>query len=282
MSNSKEVEFIDLFFTLDGCPAGVDASPENPLARATRQLWQTGQPYKRLTKCFYRDETDSLRWAGIFVLSQGGRLLFFPGHYEPNHHTTGYIDDALRWDRPFQIDHISLERDRRTWHLTTPQSRAHLGDMYTTPLGEGRLHWFTMSVASEAFMRKVLRETKAEAIVSPTDTHRSMDVFLQSREDAVFQILQLNPAALRKDPYYLNFAVVVGPPGFKSVDTGHVGPMPPGAYGSESSSHVEIGLSIPLRSHRVTISRDTELEIATSIGYGSLTTKFMFGSGGPS
>jgi hypothetical protein len=69
-----------LTWRFDGGQDGVDSDPDNPLSRAVNRLFQTGQPFKRLSMSFYAKTSTTdlsyrrLCWLGVFVLSQADRL----------------------------------------------------------------------------------------------------------------------------------------------------------------------------------------------------------------
>ena len=102
------METLELAFEVDGARPGTDRCADNPLARATDCLFRQGRPFFRLSKCFFRGIDGRLRWLGIFVHSAGNRIIFFPGFAQLHKEVVGYRDDVLAWDRPFQIDHLSL------------------------------------------------------------------------------------------------------------------------------------------------------------------------------
>src|SRR4051794_454899 len=63
-------------------PLGVDNRPDNPVARAARNLMHSGQ---RFTSAAHATVVESgvLRWLGMFVLTEGQQVVFFPGFTGP-------------------------------------------------------------------------------------------------------------------------------------------------------------------------------------------------------
>lgn len=65
--------------------SGFDDDPDNPFSRAVNRLFEDGQPFARITLCFFGDlarhaiHGSPLRWLGIFILSAGERVIFFRG-----------------------------------------------------------------------------------------------------------------------------------------------------------------------------------------------------------
>jgi len=150
---------IELSFKLNVGHTGVDNDPLNPLSRAFQVLMKEGRPHQGHALCFYFGEerdlkkASSLRWLGIFVLSARGRIIFFPGF---SHTPTWIKTTTNRSTSPrtsFNFDHISLEPLRQRWHFTTANSTDHKGGGRTRDLGQGRLGWFGLSVASGNILR---------------------------------------------------------------------------------------------------------------------------------
>lgn len=269
------MDTLELAWRMDGCAPGVDDSRDNPLARATDRLFRLGRPFYRLSKCFFCGPDGVLRWLGIFVHSAGDRLLFFPGFAEAHTQMLAYSEGVIRWNQPFHLDHLSLEPDRRTWHLTTPQSKHHLGKLYTRQLSADRVHWFSMSAATPSQLRVVREETRASAPTPPQDVDRRAKVFRNARENAIFQIVQLNAEHLNpSEPAFLHLSVVVGPKGFISPENEllglpHEGPFLPSVTSPDS-------VKAPIRVHRVLLSDNIELEITASSLPGQLQTQALF------
>ena len=269
------METLELAFEVDGARPGTDRCADNPLARATDCLFRQGRPFSRLSKCFFRGIDGRLRWLGIFVHSAGNRIIFFPGFAQLHKEVVGYRDDVLAWDRPFQIDHLSLESDWLDWHFTEPRSADHIGNFRTLPLGLGVVHWFSMSVQTQDDLRVLRRRTLVSAPTPARDVERRTEVFVRAREDAVFRIVELNrqhghvPA-----PNFLHFSVVVGLAGFHSPEDGISGipfdsPLArPAIDGSLAG--------MPIRIHRVALSGTIELEITASLLPGQLQNRFVF------
>jgi hypothetical protein len=270
------MEVIELTWSMDGdaISAGVDDSPDNPLARATQCLFLEGRPFTRINKCFFLDPDGRMRWLGIFVHSAGDRIIFFPGVAELQQHITAYNGDALRWDQGFKIDHLSLESDRRSWHFSEPRSVAHLGRMYTQQLSPDVFHWFSMSVKSSHDLRLAREETKVSAVTPSRDIDRRLEIFRASREDAEFQIIGLHESSTSQQPSFFHFSVTVGPPGFPSNSSEILG-IP---YGSPlvKEHPREPLIDIPSRVHRIRLSSEVELEVTSSVLIGDLRNRIIY------
>lgn len=271
----QQMDILTVTWRMDGCVPGIDNSLDNPLTRATDCLFRLGRPFFRLSKCFFIGQDGIIRWMGIFVYSAGERILFFPGFAQPQSHVLGYSEDVLRWDQPFQIDHLSLESDRRTWHFTAPKSVEHLGNLSTRRLDSDRVHWFSMSAAAPENLRVVHEDTRVVAPTPPQDVDRRAEVFRRTRENAEFQFVRLNTEHTPPgEPAFLHFSVVIGPKGFSSPENEILG-LPHGGPFLTSSSSTET-INAPIRLHRILLSEDVELEINASSLPGKLRTPLLF------
>jgi hypothetical protein len=183
------------------------------------------------------------------------------------------LGTAIPNSRPFTSDHISLEPDLRTWHLTAPQSQDHEGRFPTIDLGEGRRLWCGISVARFDDLREVRKEVVVEAPVPMVDAQRRINNFVTAREQLVFNTLQLNAMARHRFvPGFLHFTLVVGPCGFPKY-SGPEFRLP------NSSPQVRPPFSkltdVPLRSHRVNIP-PFDVEDIVSWLPGTLSVPVMF------
>lgn len=269
------MDTLEITWRMDGCAPGIDNSQDNPLSRATDRLFRLGRPFFRLNKCFFREPNGTLRWFGIFVHSAGDRVLFFPGFGKVHTHLVGYKVEVPRWNQPFHLDHLTLEPNRRTWHVTSPKSDDHLGKLYTRKLGSGRVHWFSMSTANASELRLVRECTQVRALTPPQDVDRRTEVFRNAREGAMFQLLQLNTEQPHAQaPAFLHFSVVVGPSGFPPLESEILGlprgsPFLPEVSGSQP-------INAPIRVHRVQLSDKIDLEITATCMPGQLRSQAVF------
>lgn len=254
---------------------GEDSSPLNPLARSLRRLLrEDGQPFSRLCLCFFKD-VDVARWLGVFVHSAGGRVLFFPAIPETIDTVQAFKSTVEVTNQPFAFDHVSLERDLQIWHATSISSAKHIGGPTTLPLGEGRVLWFGMSVASAGVLRVLRAKSVVTAEVPPSDTKRRAAVLKTARENMEFPMLSLNSDA--PAPSYegfLHFGVVVGPKGFAD----YLGPELGFPFGSP---YVVGGLAplqpgLPLRTFRIALSDTIDIQIVCAFLPGKLSVPIGF------
>lgn len=69
---------------------------------------------------------------------------------------------------------------------------SHIGSFPTVDLGENRVLWFGMSVASPDALRAVRERTVVTAEVPETDGRRRTDTFIRARDGVVFNTILFN------------------------------------------------------------------------------------------
>lgn len=259
----------------EGSP-GTDFDASNPLARAADSPFLDGRPQQRLSLCFYRDlDEQSLRWLGTFVLSGGGRVIFFPGlTFDPTWILVSR-KKAPHKRHEINIDHITLDGSFHRWHLSSRGSAKHLGSGTTTDLAEGRFLWFGMSLAGSRILRPVMKRAIVRFHVPSADSRRRMDSFMASREGAVFNCVSLSPDA--RDRYkdgFLHFGFVVGPSGFPDYRGTNLG-IPFGSPFLRKPLPPEIR-QLPLRSHRLSLGNVVDIEVITAWLPGNLSHDVTF------
>ena len=264
-------EIIRLSYTTDFGIKGEDTDPDNPLSRAVDSLFQEGQPFKRLNMCCLQEDVPAKvpRWFGVFIKSAADRILFFPGLKKTTEPIEGYKGKDLRWNQIFNIDHMTLEKDYKTWHISSSKSEAHIGKLPTAALGNGRYLWFGMSLSHTGTLRDFKKETIITTRVPASDSSRRTQVFIDSRDGANFHILGINPDARNIFPEgFLHFSIIVGHSGFELYRGEKHG------YPVDSpflSKPLPIGeLNIPVRLHRVSLSKNIDIQITIAWLPGAL------------
>lgn len=210
---------LEFTWTMDIGEDGVDDDPDNPLSRSLDCLLRTGQPLQKTALCFCSlpgkpGEPARLRWLGAFVYSAGERVIFFPGYATMPDTLVGMRGPAKMWDSQVAVDHLSLEKNRESWHATTSRSKKRFGGPTTLDLGEGKALWFGMSLADGTALRIAKKRTIVRAKVPPSDAQRRTDVFREAREATTFPIVTTNPATTADVSGIYHFSFIVGPVGF--------------------------------------------------------------------
>jgi hypothetical protein len=276
-AHMKKPEFDVLMLTwrIDEASPGRDTCQDNPLARATKNLFSNkGQPFKRINKSFFVDPSGCLRWMGIFVYSAGDRVLFFPGFSNKHKNLVGYKKDSLWKDVAMELDHISLEKDHLSWHVTNSGSTEHIGKIFTQELSDEARFWFSLSVSSIQDLRIVKEETIVSSPTPQDDTQRRIDIFTKARESAIFNILSLNNECQSlKEPSFIVFTVLIGKPGFSVPEDTPIG-IPDARYfivdGAEPREKNFF------RGVRAGLTEAVEIVIMTSAHAGRLKNNFVY------
>jgi hypothetical protein len=264
---------------------GIDDDPSNPLSRAVNRLFEKGRPFSRMGQCFFGDLASSLtrstplRWLGVFILSAGEQVLFFPGFAALPTGIESFRGQPPRHrhdDPAFPVDHVSLEKDRTQSHFTTPRSKDHLRHWPTYPLEGGRFLWFGMSVARETAMRELKRETIVTTYTPPSDSRRRVEVFHQAQNDAEHLWASLHPEARsRFEEGFFHFAVMVGPKEFPLYE-GNQLDFPFGSPFLSEPLLPEALEQLPIRHHRLSLGSSIDIQIVTMWLPGTLRVPFSF------
>ena len=143
----------------NGSP-GADVAPENPLARAIRRLLDEGHRTVSAIPATISDQAGATFWLGFFALTEVGRVLFFPGlKYRSERIAGGLWDGRGRFDRKLDVDHLTVEPNRRTWHITNHSRRRYQRGARTRDVGEGRVLWFCVTTSSPTDFRPLKAHT---------------------------------------------------------------------------------------------------------------------------
>lgn len=274
------MDSVKITWSLEGSP-GIDDDPNNPLARGLDRLIRDGQPFGKISLCFLDPATHpglhEAKWVGVFVLSAGEQLIYFPGFGNQYQQLQISRHRGRIQDRRFHMDHITLEKSLVRWHITSPKSLHHQGSFGTADLGSGRHLWFGMSLNTFDVLREVKSETVIGGNVPESDAKRRLDILMQARSGLKFPCIKLDPDAqdLFK-PGFPHLSLIVGPCGFQSYEGEQLG-FP---YGSP---YVIPPLPntippLPLRSHRVSLASALDIEIVSSWLPGRLTVPISFTS----
>jgi hypothetical protein len=189
----------------------------------------------------------------------------------------GFKGQQEKWNQTFLFDHASLERDRQSWHATSPGSSQHLGRPTTLDLGNGAVLWFGLSVTSTSVLRPVLARTTITTSVPSSDARRRAEVFRTARDGAQFPILHLNNE-LPSPPgeSFLHFAIVVSPTGSPEYAGQELG----APHGSPFLNNPlpDSFINLPIRRHRFQLSATIDIQITTALLPGRLAGPVTFTS----
>jgi hypothetical protein len=271
--------FLDIYWKSPLGKRGTDKSLWNPFNRAVDRLFDNGNPIKGLCKCFFKNEGIA-RWLGVFVHSDGERVIFFPGNASQQSYIAGALNPQTKVHQPFNVDHISLEKDRRSWHFTAPKSSDHIGKTSTLELGQSRVFWFGLSVAKDELLMPLYQKTRFRFPVPGSDAQRRINSFVAAREGVEFPLITLNSEVERvAEPSLLHFAVIVGPSGFEHYTGPYQCPPPSGDLIVRPQTQ---GQPVPVRSYRFSLSDEVDIQIDASEVAGNLKMPFVYSTPAPS
>ncbi len=274
---------IELKLAVAEASEGRDDDPINPLARATHRLMNEGQPLNHLAACTWRPLPASadLRWLGAFVWSAGQRLVFFPGFAaEQRVVSSASSADPVPVEMRFQTDHVTLDSNLKTWHITTQGSvREHISTLKTTDLGGGRVFWCGIHVSSAEVLRVLRRATIVTAEVPGTDKHRRGEILEAALHQSVCKCVHAEERTNIAPPRFFYFGLIVGPAGFQPVldsDMLRLG-LPsdlPFVQPRAGRAGEHTGFSV----HMVTLNAPVAIQIAVALLPGTMTVPISFTS----
>jgi hypothetical protein len=266
----KVPDTLKIEYRLDQGVPGRDDDLRNPISRALMSLMKDNSRLSSFAQTFLVDETpgEPWRWLGVFVKSAGDRILFFPGFKPTIDRVRGSRGEVLQFDRKFKFDHMSLEKDRGSWHVTPVRSKDRQGGPPATDLGAGRVLWFGVSLASTEVMRELRKETVATFHVPGKTAEWKWKEFFQSRDGKEFPALYMpeKPAQAQGSIFPL-ISVIVGPTDFEWYQ----GPVWGWPYGSEFvRGEPSRNWKIPSRHQRFHLDEETDIQLTAIWASGSL------------
>lgn len=257
---------IELTQELPFAPVGESTSSDSCLFRVYSKLVKSGKPAGKLNYIFYSPQ-DSRTFTcspqdnktftlGTLCYTPGRQLLFFPGFTADAIHTFAEHDPRpLLSKSNFPIDHFTLEKSHRRWHITS--TRAPDGKEYIKPLrvhrvSESFIHWFSVSIQDEGRLQETRRVNRMVFPCPASDADRRLSELTRARDGAIFHILHLPDESIpRKTGEFLHFDfwIDLSPTG---QDLSHPSIRPP-----TSSNVVQYQTPLPkkssVRSHRVRV-----------------------------
>jgi hypothetical protein len=177
---------------------------------------------------YLADDSEQIaRWLGMLVEGESGRVVFFPGLAAPTNRMRHESRGGFSIDRLFNVDHLTLEPDRRSWHATElPNAsqrrrrrgsrRSHpreKGQLCTWDLGEGSVLWFGMTIANDSALRPVMQTTTASAPAPPNREEASerLRVFERAVNGAELLVIA-KPGPPPFPRAVCHFTIIVAPP----------------------------------------------------------------------
>jgi hypothetical protein len=187
------------------------------LARPYRQLFEEGKPVGRINYVFFMVNSWPSHILGSLCYTPGHRLLFYPDVMERQVNWS-YSQDKFRNVRSTgYVDHITLEPDFKSLHLTILEpdgtKKDHLHSSKAKVVGKNTVFWFGLSMQDTSVLETTPEELTLIFTSAPGDSDRRIKTLLEARENAVFHLTTLDDARelrLSKEEF-LHFDFFVGP-----------------------------------------------------------------------
>ena len=249
---------IELTLELDFAPQGESTSDDSCLFRVYSRLVKSGQPAGTLNYIFYTPRDDRFFTLGSLCYTPGRQLLFFPGF------SADYVETfSGRDNRPlpllsksnFPIDHFTLEKSFRRWHITStraPSGNERIKSLRVHRLSESLIHWFSVSIQDEGKLEETKRVNRMVFPCPARDANRRLSELMKARDGAKFHIVQLHDECIpRKTGEFLHFDFWIG-----LSPTGQA--IPPWPIRIPTSSNAveyqtPLPEKVPVRSHPVEV-----------------------------
>lgn len=184
---------------------GISTDTNSALIRPFKKILRDGKNPGKLTYVFLRDGSD------YFVLGSfsytGKHLIFFPGLIDRrlvNFGPTNYLKEGVT----LHIDHFTLEQNFEKWHLTVDEKENNairFPNQKTRKLDEHNRLWFVFKIKSPNKLERCPKEFRIHLYESPNEIERRLPIIFNSRQDAIFQIVELDEKQQKPFFWYVEF-----------------------------------------------------------------------------
>jgi hypothetical protein len=276
--SKRETSTIRIAFRISSGMPGKDDDPSNPISRALSSLMKSSSRLPSFAQAFLvtQEPSEMFRWFGVFIRSAGDRVIFFPGVKPEIVEVHGSRGSEPVFRRPFCFDHVSLDRGRLSWHITTTGSAEHQGGVPTLDLGQGRVLWFSLGLSGPGVLREVMEETVATFEVPAKSDRWKGNEFMKAREGREFPGIYM-PSKTDPDdePSFPWISIIVGPSGFPWYE-GSDWAYP---YGSEFvDGKVPTVKRIKVNRNRFALDKTTDIQISALWAPGTLKIPMLMGT----
>ncbi len=187
----------------------VDSHPSNPIQVALTNFIGSGFPILDHTFCFVVNGS-SVRWLGVFVLSEGDRIVFFPGMETQ----ISWFQTTYRWKStpriPFWLEHFTFEPSRKRWHFTSHGRKKHQAAGKVPNNSDDLFLWLGLSVSSITTLREVRRFTQISYEIPDSDLERRMSILGRVETDGANCLISLTENDPEDGRYFPHFLFAVG------------------------------------------------------------------------
>ena len=164
---------------------------ESALTRPFRRVLSEGKPTGKINYVLFseHDLNSPVYVIGSLCMTERGRILFFPGVKDRLTFLHGVQNREL--PKNTVMDHITLDADF-SCHATFSDGSHFRLSPPIQPVEPDLYGWFSLCIGSLAVLEILPQKLGIEMEVPTSDAERrSMDI-MQSREDAVFHVLNLH------------------------------------------------------------------------------------------
>jgi len=181
---------------------GISNNLNSGLLRPFKSLFTTGQPPGKTVFVMYEEDDHYYVLGSLAKTKQF--VIFFPGgtDLELVHH-----DGESASATPIHIDHFTLEKSFRTWHVTLVEKatqNTRLPRNRTLKVQDGLFLWFVLQASSLDSFEKMPKRLQAQLTHKQTEVKRRSKAIDEARKDVNFQICKVEHEVL-PEPHVINF-----------------------------------------------------------------------------
>lgn len=272
-------DFIQITQRLNG--KGRSTSLDSALARPFRKFIQEGKPAGKINHVFYEDAGAKVI-LGSMCYSPGSRIIFFPGIIERK---IAWESSVVKLAKRGPLDHITLEPDLQTWHITSitngKKDKQRLPTRIVRSVEPALDYWFGMSVASPTVFEPEPEEFQFSFEVPHKNANKFADILFEARDGSIFHTLSPIDKRATASWEFLHFDFLIDrrknrspenfPPNTLWVPTG-----PPAL--KDRLDYGQGELRIPTRVHQVKlIGFDGDIAILVSRHRAELAERVILG-----
>jgi hypothetical protein len=167
------------------------------LARPFKQLFEEGKPIGRINYIFFKVNKWPSRVLGSLCLTQGQRLLFYPGLIERKVNWCFSKKESFRSIKSTGfVDHLTLEKGSRKWHVTIlePEGTKELRmpSYGTKEIHKNTFFWFGLTIQDLSVLEITPEELTLIFPSPPRDSNRRIESLMKARDRAIFHLATLN------------------------------------------------------------------------------------------
>lgn len=151
--------------------------------RAMKKLVEEGFPQEAFFVLTLKTDAE-LFYLGSICLSRDEKIIFFPG---VKHNTIEKEFTGTYMGK--QIDHLTLERNLKRWHVTLAGKDYIKPNPRTRPIGDGLLYWFSFNFKTLTSLPQFLKQGSTYSITDiftsiPSTHSQQREAFLKQSLNA--------------------------------------------------------------------------------------------------